>query len=171
MPIDQYRKDKRIVRGIQKGATSFSNSTAMAVIDLTQRLVHVIQNTAQFAHDVVSPPTAHRPALTYISSSGTHHGVSQPRDFREGVSVAYSGLKQGVHETIYEYKSAGSRADGFQGTFGVVVRQIPSTVIMPVIQISAAVENVLTGVRNQLAPEARLEDEKKFKIEGNSPQR
>ena len=43
MPVAQYRQDGRIVRGLQKGAHSFSTSTAMAVLELSNRLVSTMQ--------------------------------------------------------------------------------------------------------------------------------
>lgn len=43
MPIEQYQKDGRIIRGIQRGANSFTTSTAMAALELTSRLIHLIQ--------------------------------------------------------------------------------------------------------------------------------
>ncbi|XP_042904044.1 autophagy-related protein 2 homolog B isoform X1 [Parasteatoda tepidariorum] len=43
LPVAQYQKDGQIVRGIQRGASSFSTSTAMAFLDLASRLVRAIQ--------------------------------------------------------------------------------------------------------------------------------
>lgn len=43
MPIEQYQKDGRIVRGLQRGASSFTTSTAMAALELTSRIIHLIQ--------------------------------------------------------------------------------------------------------------------------------
>ena len=43
LPIEQYRKDGRIVRGFQRGAASFGTSPAMAALELTNRMVQTIQ--------------------------------------------------------------------------------------------------------------------------------
>jgi len=43
LPIEQYQKDGRITKGIQRGASAFSTSTAMAALELTNRLVQTIQ--------------------------------------------------------------------------------------------------------------------------------
>lgn len=45
LPIEQYQKDGRIVRGLQRGANSFTTSSAMAVLEITARLVYAIQVT------------------------------------------------------------------------------------------------------------------------------
>ena len=43
LPVEQYKRDGRLVRGIQRGATSFSTSTAMAMLELTNRAVQSVQ--------------------------------------------------------------------------------------------------------------------------------
>lgn len=43
LPIEQYQKDGRIVRGLQKGANSFTTSTAMAALEIATRIVNLIQ--------------------------------------------------------------------------------------------------------------------------------
>lgn len=43
LPVEQYKRDGRFVRGMQRGATSFSTSTAMAMLELTNRAVQSVQ--------------------------------------------------------------------------------------------------------------------------------
>ncbi|XKL63743.1 hypothetical protein PGB90_006107 [Kerria lacca] len=43
LPIEPYQKDGRIVRGLQRGANSFTTSSAMAVLEITARLFYAIQ--------------------------------------------------------------------------------------------------------------------------------
>ena len=43
LPVEQYRKDGRLVRGIQRGTHSFTTSTAIAALELTNRLVQSVQ--------------------------------------------------------------------------------------------------------------------------------
>lgn len=52
---------------------------------------------------------------------------------------------------------------GVAGAIGGVLRQIPPTVIEPIIVASKATSNVLGGVRNQLMPDMRKEDLEKWK--------
>ena len=49
-----------------------------------------------------------------------------------------------------------------------VIKQIPGTVIMPVILASKATSSVLGGAKNQLMPDARRETEQKYKNVKNS---
>lgn len=141
MPIDQYRKDRRIVRGFQRGASSFSSSTAMAVIDLTNRFVYLVQNTAQFAHDVVTPTHSR-----YLSHSGsTQLPTSQPRDLREGMTTAYAVVREGFSDTMRGMSSASTRGDAVTDVIGDVIRQLPSSILRPLIGVSQATSTMLVG--------------------------
>ena len=56
MPIEQYRRDGRIIRGLQRGAASFGTSTASAALELSNRLVQAIQVTPlEKRHSVCVP--------------------------------------------------------------------------------------------------------------------
>ena len=43
LPMEQYKKDGRLMRGFQRGASSFGTSTAMAAVELTNRMVRILQ--------------------------------------------------------------------------------------------------------------------------------
>ena len=43
LPYHQYQEDGRIVWGLQRGATSFSTSTGVAVVELTSRTLETLQ--------------------------------------------------------------------------------------------------------------------------------
>ena len=43
LPYHQYQEDGRIVWGLQQGASSFSTSTGLAVVELTSRTLETLQ--------------------------------------------------------------------------------------------------------------------------------
>jgi len=43
LPIEQYQKDGRIAKGLQRGVNSFSASTAMAALELTNKIIQTVQ--------------------------------------------------------------------------------------------------------------------------------
>lgn len=49
------------------------------------------------------------------------------------------------------------------GAVGGVIRQIPPTVVRPIILMAEATTNVIDGFRSQLEPEFRKEAEEKWK--------
>lgn len=164
MPIDHYRKDRRLVRGIQRGASSFSSSTAMAAINLMNRFISIVQCTAQIAHDIVTPPGSQRGQFEPAYGQNHHHQaiLSQPRNFCEGVAVGFTILKEGFNDTARNV-AVGMQADDMRSAVGELVRQIPSTLLSPIISATEGAQNVLVGIRNQIAPDARRDDQEKWK--------
>lgn len=111
LPIAQYKKDGRIVRGVQKGTTAFVKSTAMEAIKLGARLAtgtQVILEQAegvlggQFAHPVTTETLQFAPIGDEFSGpefdSSDDDMISkyaeQPIDIREGVQSAYKSLRR-----------------------------------------------------------------------------
>jgi len=92
LPIEQYQKDGRIVRGLQRGANSFTTCTAMAALELTCRLVQALQTTAETAYDMVSPGPSVR--CKNKGHKGRRKRYNQPLDIREGVANAYTLVKE-----------------------------------------------------------------------------
>ena len=47
LPLEQYKKDGRIVRGLQKGTTSFTHSTTLSFLDVTNKFLNVVKFVAE----------------------------------------------------------------------------------------------------------------------------
>ncbi|KAK8735432.1 hypothetical protein OTU49_005389 [Cherax quadricarinatus] len=158
LPIEQYQKDGRLVRGIQRGTSAFTTSSAHAALDLTGRFVGFIQSTAETMYDMVSsgPSVRHRYRLR----------AGQPQDIREGVTTAYGVVRDGIGETasaIVQAATEEHQHKGVSGAIGGVLRQIPPTVVQPIILASEAAGTVIGGMKNQLVPDARREAADKWK--------
>uniref|UniRef100_A0A8D2KQI4 Autophagy related 2A n=1 Tax=Varanus komodoensis TaxID=61221 RepID=A0A8D2KQI4_VARKO len=169
LPIEQYRKDGRIIRGLQRGAASFGTSTASAALELSNRLVQAIQATAETVYDILSPaaPPLPRTLLDRKHSRRLRRG-HQPADLREGVAKAYDTVREGVIDTaqaICDVAARGHEQKGITGAVGGVLRQIPPTVVKPLIVASEATSNLLGGMRNQIKPDARKEEALKWRSE------
>ncbi|KAF3693991.1 Autophagy-related protein 2 -like protein A [Channa argus] len=165
LPIEQYRKDGRIIRGLQRGAASFGTSTASAALELSNRLVQAIQATAETVYDILSPTP---PLNRYAITEGRPRRAAQPADLREGVAKAYDTVREGVidtAQTLCDVASRGHEQKGLPGAVGGVLRQIPPTVVRPLIVASEATSNLLGGMRNQIKPDARKEDFLKWRTE------
>ena len=52
-PVDAYKRDGRVLRGVRRGASAFSNSTAVAALELSGRLFDWIDFAASLTHDMV----------------------------------------------------------------------------------------------------------------------
>ncbi|XP_071501504.1 autophagy-related protein 2 homolog B-like [Diadema antillarum] len=166
LPVEQYKRDGRIVRGIQRGANSFGTSTAMAVVELTNRFVKLLQVAAETAYDVVSPgPSVSNRAITY-GPFGQQRLARQPADLREGMANAINVVREGLGDTataIMQTAMEEHEHKGVSGAVGGILRQIPPSVIRPLILATEATSSVLGGVRNQMLPDARKEDAEKWR--------
>ncbi|XP_076360508.1 autophagy-related 2 isoform X2 [Tachypleus tridentatus] len=161
LPVEQYRRDGRIVRGLQRGASSFTTSTAMACLELTSRFVETIQSAAEFTYDMVSPGPSVKMHHRGFRRRGTH-----PADLREGMTSAFHVVREGIGDAarmIMKVASEEHEHKGVSGAVGGVLRQLPPTVVKPVILATQATSNVLGGMRNQLVPDARKEAEEKWR--------
>ncbi|KAF4091423.1 hypothetical protein AMELA_G00036730 [Ameiurus melas] len=168
MPIEQYRKDGRIIRGLQRGAASFGTSTASAALELSNRLVQAIQATAETVYDILSPTPPLTRGITEGRPASRPRRTPQPADLREGVAKAYDTVREGVidtAQTLCDVASRGHEQKGLPGAVGGVLRQIPPTVVRPLIVASEATSNLLGGMRNQIKPDARKEDFLKWRTE------
>ncbi|EST06234.2 Vacuolar protein sorting-associated protein 13A N-terminal domain protein [Kalmanozyma brasiliensis GHG001] len=124
LPIEQYHKDGRVLRGVQRGATSFAKSTALEAVKLGARLATGTQVILEQAEHILGGemPTALTARAVGPDSSGESYeslsesimvesmtseaGVqadnlvsryaSQPDNMRDALSQAYSGLTEGL---------------------------------------------------------------------------
>lgn len=164
LPIEQYQKDGRIVRGLQRGAQSFTARTALAALEITTRIIHLLQITAETAYDMVSPgPSVRRGRGT---KKGKRKRLHPPQDIREGMTNAIQIVREGISETAHnlvELTALEHDQKGYTGAVGAVMRQIPPIVVQPIVLAAQATSNVLGGVKNQLVPDARAEAREKYK--------
>ena len=65
----------------------------MAALELTSRLVHAIQSTAETAYDMVSPGPSVR-SVKNKGQKGRRKRYNQPVDIREGMANAYTLVKE-----------------------------------------------------------------------------
>ncbi|XP_062892347.1 autophagy-related protein 2 homolog A isoform X4 [Mobula hypostoma] len=168
LPIEQYRKDGRIIRGLQRGAASFGTSTASAALELSNRLVQAIQATAETVYDILSPTPPVTKAIMDQRYLKRYRRIQQPADLREGVAKAYDTVREGVidtAQTICDVATRGHEQKGITGAVGGVLRQIPPTVVKPLIVASEATSNLLGGMRNQIKPDARKEESLKWRTD------
>ncbi len=78
---------------------------------------------------------------------------------------------QGIGGTARDMYAAAAREHeerGVTGAVGGVLRQIPGTIVKPIILASEATRHVLGGVKNQFVPDARQEAGRKWKDSENN---
>ncbi|XP_071833635.1 autophagy-related protein 2 homolog A-like isoform X2 [Apostichopus japonicus] len=168
LPVEQYQRDGRIIRGFQRGANSLGTSTTMAAVELTNRMVRMLQSVAEMTYDLVTPgPGVARRSIT--AAPFVQPRLSrQPMDIREGMTNAFNLFKEGTYDTanaIYQTAWEEYQQKGVTGAVGGFIRQVPPSMIRPFILATEASSSILGGVRNQILPDARKEDDEKWRSE------
>ncbi len=169
LPIEQYRKDGRIARGVQRGTNSFVRSTAMEMMKLGARLATGTQVVLERAEGVLDPRMGDSVIVAEEESDeeGQHSRYrNQPSTVQEGVKAAYTSLSTNINsaaQTILAVPMEVYENAGDDGPLRTVVRAVPIAVLKPMIGASEAVSKTLWGLRNSLDPEGRREQGDKYK--------
>lgn len=162
IPIQQYRKDGRIVRSVQKGAFKFGKTTASELARLGAKVAIGTQNILSGAEGLLAPPTsAYNPA-----DSPTNDPEDEDREPRAISAYAeqplgvLSGLKSARRYLEHDLLTARDALIAVQGEFlesanpgsavMAVARHAPTVVLRPVMGVSRAVGTTLLGVGNQI---------------------
>ncbi|XP_050353796.1 autophagy-related protein 2 homolog A [Nymphalis io] len=163
LPVEQWRRDGRLVHGLRRGAASFTARTAVAALDITARLLHLIQATAETACDMLtpSPALALGDAHERRSRRRRRDPARQPADIREGVASAYNTVKEGFADTAATMAVAARRGHG-----AGVLRHLPGAAMTPLALAAAGAADVLGGVRAHLAPHLRRDHADKWRRPG-----
>ncbi|KAH8027252.1 hypothetical protein HPB51_003759 [Rhipicephalus microplus] len=159
---DQFRIQPECHR--KRGANSFTISTAMACLELTNKLVQTVQGVAELAYDMLSPG----PSMHIEAQNRRHRAIPNklPVDIRDGVNNAYQVVAEGLGDTARTLVKAASqehRQKGVSGAVGGLLRQLPPSMAAGIIVATEATSTVLGGVRNQIQPDARREDIQKWR--------
>ncbi|KAK0396369.1 hypothetical protein QR680_001695 [Steinernema hermaphroditum] len=161
LPVDEFRKaDGHVVKGIQRGAGSFSVSALAAVVDFTQGIASAIQGISEIAFHIVSPDYPNYDP----NRRRTQQGRSKiPNDLRAGLSMAFDTVRDGVYDTadVLQMAVQEDRAEG--QWFRRLLQQLAPTVIRPIVFGSRATVHVLGGLRSQLQPEQHVAEMRKWR--------
>ncbi|KAF9415449.1 hypothetical protein HW555_006871, partial [Spodoptera exigua] len=151
LPYEQWRRDGRLVHGLRRGAASFTARTAVAALDITTRLLQLIQATAETAFDMLTPGPTLQLQEAYARRERRrrrrHDPARHPADIREGVASAYQTVKEGFEDTAATMAAAARWSNGVG-----VLRHLPGAAVAPLALAAAGAADLLGGVRASLAP-------------------
>ena len=103
LPIEQYRKDGRIGRGVQKGTNSFVKSTAMEMMKLGARLATGTQVVLEKAEGVLAGRVEttvggeDSDAELGVDGEVLSRYANQPGNTREGIQAGYTSLSRNIN--------------------------------------------------------------------------
>lgn len=116
-------------------------------------------------YDILSPAAPVTRSLQDRRSVRRRKG-QQPADLREGVAKAYDTVREGLLDTAQTFCDVAARGHeqkGLTGAVGGVIRQLPPTVVRPLILATEATSSLLGGMRNQILPDAHKDHTQKWR--------
>ena len=154
LPVQHYRRDGRVLRGLRKGTAALVSSVTLETLTTSHRVAKYVARTLD---DIVTDDK-----VPHSAGNVPRSEVQQPESVHEGLEHARDALSRGVHTAVHtivaipieEYKRSGP-AGGMKS----VIRALPIAVLRPVIGATEAVSHTLIGVRNTIAPAMRDEED------------
>jgi autophagy-related protein 2 len=154
IPMLQYKKDRNLSRGIRKATTHFASTVTLEALNTTSRVTKTVART-------LSKATATLPQQKRTLSLPARPD-KVPRSIGDTAQHAYESISRGLKASNYmivvvprrEYTKSGAK-----GAVKSVVRGIPIAILAPISGASEALSYTLVGIRNQLNPDIRKEEE------------
>ena len=159
VPLEQYRKDGRLLRGLRKGAIKCLRNITIEALNASVGLTKVVASTLNDLVTIEGGREGGRDRLVQPDP--------QPKGMREGLEHAYDSLSRGLGtaaHTIIAIPIQEMERSGPRGSMRAVIRALPIAVVKPVVGVSEALSITLLGVRNKLDPVSRREEEELWRV-------
>jgi hypothetical protein len=162
LPIEQYRRDGRVVKGLRRGMEKFIRTAAMETLQIGTKLAVGAQIILEHADSILAPASSStkkpNPASRYAAS---------PRNLSDGMGKAVDSLSLHVGtaiQTIVAVPVSVEESPLSSSTGPVrLIRAVPVAVLRPMIGASEALRNIVMGLRHSIDPTHREHLEEKYK--------
>ncbi|KAJ4825810.1 hypothetical protein Tsubulata_039760 [Turnera subulata] len=165
LPVESYRKDQRILKGMQRGTIAFLRSISLEAVGLGVHLAAGAHDILRQAENMISSIP---PSVSWQVQSKTKPNVrcNQPKDAQQGIQQAYESLSDGlgksasalVRTPLKKYQRGASAGTAL----ATAVRAVPAAAIAPVSACAGAAHYALLGIRNSLDPDRKKESIEKY---------
>lgn len=165
LPVKNYKRDHRLLKGMQRGTVAFLKSISLEAIGLGVHLAAGAHNVLlQAEYILASIP----PSVPWPPESEVGNGVrsNQPNDAQQGIQQACQSISDGlgksasalVQTPLKKYQRGASMGSAL----ATVVQSAPAAAIAPASAAARAVHCALLGFRNSLDPEHKKESLEKY---------
>ncbi|GER56644.1 autophagy 2 [Striga asiatica] len=157
LPVKNYKKDHRLLKGMQRGTFAFLRSISLEAIGLGVHLAAGAHNVLHQAEYILAsiPPSVPWPVESKV-------GTNAYQSISDGLGKSASAL---VQTPLKKYQRGGSVGSAL----ATVVQSAPAAAIAPASGAARAVHCALLGFRNSLDPEHKRESVEKYM--GRTPPR
>lgn len=163
IPVKEYQKDGRIIRSIQKGATSFARTTGTELIKLGTKLAVGTQYALQGAEGMLGDNQQQHVDASWAEDESDVEEerrqislyADQPKTLVHGVRGGYRSLARDINmarDAIIAIPGEVSQSQGPGGAARAVWKRAPTIVFRPAMGVSKAIGQTLMGATNQIDP-------------------
>mmetsp|Transcript_2225 Transcript_2225/g.3206 ORF Transcript_2225/g.3206 Transcript_2225/m.3206 type:complete len:635 (+) Transcript_2225:1464-3368(+) len=153
VPVKEFRQGAKLGKAVKKGTSTFAGKVAYEAVNMTSSLS---KYTAKLTNKAASKLTKN------TSTSMPSRPTRVPRNVRDTAGHAYESISHGLKEANYKIIILPYREwvrSGPAGAARSVVRGIPVAVLAPISGASEALSYAALGLRNQIRPDVRIEEE------------
>jgi len=168
VPMHEYKKDGRIVRGISKGAVAFARTTGTELVKLGAKVAIGVQTVLQGAEDFLGPAEG-KIASDEESEEETKQislYANQPVGVLQGLRGGYSGLQRDLvlaRDAIIAVPGEVMEQGTAKGVLKAVRKHGPTVILRPAIGVAKAGGQILMGATNSLDKKNLRRVEDKYK--------
>ncbi|KAL9087796.1 MAG: hypothetical protein Q9159_003479 [Coniocarpon cinnabarinum] len=172
IPVQEYRKDGRVFRGISKGALSFARTSGSELTKFGAKLAIGAQSALQGAEDFLVKPREtsdfewEDADLQEEEKRAFSHYAAHPAGILQGVKGAAKSLERDLlmtRDVIVAISGEARESGSIEGTARAVARHAPTIILRPMIGASKAVSQTLMGATNAVDPSNKRRIEDKYK--------
>ncbi|TVY21221.1 Autophagy-related protein 2, partial [Lachnellula arida] len=160
VPIKEYKKDGRVVRGISKGASAFAKTTGTELVKLGAKVAIGVQTALQGAEGFLGPISeGPMPTVEDDDSEEDKKHISlyanQPVGVFQGLRGGYAGLQRDLvlaRDAIIAVPGEAMESGNAAGVLRAVRKHAPTVILRPAIGVAKAGGQILMGATNSLDP-------------------
>ncbi|KAG6516223.1 hypothetical protein ZIOFF_026676 [Zingiber officinale] len=153
LPVKSYKKDKKLLKGMQRGAMAFVKSVSIEAVGLGVHLAAGAHDILLQTEYILTSVPAYRP-LSDIKRNKASIRSDQPENVQEAIQQAYDSLSDGFSRTTSALLGtplkAYQRGDGARSAVATAIRGAPAAAIAPFSASAHAVHCTLLGLKNGL---------------------
>eukprot|EP01133_Synstelium_polycarpum_P001493 gene1493-1734_t len=164
LPLEQYKKDGKVLKGLRKGTTTFLKNLTLETLSVGAKMAVGTQGLLETADSALSSNGSSPSSKTKYIQTSKFSG--QPVDTKEGIQHAYESVSREIRSaahTIIAIPMKEYQQKGTKGYMKSMVKAVPIAIIRPMIGITEGVSKTLLGVRNQIDPLKKTESVYKYK--------
>ncbi|KAJ4419264.1 autophagy- protein 2 [Gnomoniopsis sp. IMI 355080] len=177
IPIKEYQKDGRLVRGIGMGAAAFAQKTGTEIVKLGAKVAIGTQNVLQNAEGMLTGTSGAGEAMPIQvgwedddmdpeEKKQISLYADQPTGVAQGLRSAYSSLARDLstaRDAIIAVPTEVMESGNARGAAAVVLKRAPTIIFRPAIGASRAMGQALMGANNTMDPRNLRRMEDKYK--------